>query len=172
MVVPKKFIEWRDNAYFPYGSKIRGLAIYKNFVGSCNGSFKHLPKRLFYSWVRDNINDIRDGKDARGIWFMIGDEKISDTITPSSFIHYTCVEFSEWFSKNYDSFLFSKLSSAGLRQQFLDDMCDGRESIVVNGKNVHLTKQQFNKWLEHGAKRFDLQILSGRDGLGRWVIIT
>jgi hypothetical protein len=171
MVVSSKFIKWRDNVYLPVGSKIRGLVIYKNFLSNCDGRFQKLPKSIFYSWVRDHIDGVKEGKDDRGIWFMIGDERESNTISHFVFLNATSIEFANWFSKAYDEWLHSKISSSELRQRFFNEATSGRESVVVNNKNIHLSKQMFNKWLELGAKRFNLQILTGRDSVGKWIIM-
>jgi len=171
MVVSSKFIKWLDNAYLPVGSKIRGLVIYKNFLANCDGRFQKLPKSIFYTWVRDHVEGVKQGKDDRGIWFMIGEEKESESVNPFVFLNATCVEFANWFSSTYDELLHNKVSSSELRQRFFDEATGGRESIVVNNKNIHLSKQMFNKWLELGAKRHKLQLLTGRDCVGKWVIM-
>jgi hypothetical protein len=171
MVVPNKFIKWRDSTNLPIGSKIRGLLIYKNFIASCDGSFYKLPKGVFYSWVRDNVEGIKEGKDARGIWFIIGDQIDTESINSFDFINKTCSHFSDWFEKNYEGFMHNKLSTTELRTQFLNDACNGGDSIEKIDRNVYLTKQMFNKWLVLGANRFNRQFIIGRDSHGKWIII-
>ena len=171
MVVSNKFVKWRDSVILPVGSKIRGLVIYKNFVNS-NG-FRKIPKGVFYDWMRVGIEDIVEGKDARGIWFMIDKpNKDGGKISHFALLNETCTQFVDWFSSIKDEISYTKWSSAELREKFLNDACEGRESVDINNKSIYLSKQKFNKWMALAANRYGMQILDGRDASGKWTMLT
>lgn len=170
MVLSNKFVRWRDSTSLPVGSKIRGLVIYKNFVNS--SGFRKIPKKVFYDWMRFGIDDITEGKDARGIWFMIDKPNMDgERISHFAFLSETCLQFVDWFSSVKDEISYTKISSSDLRDKFLGEICDGRDSVDVGDKSIYLSKQKFNKWVGLGANRFGMQILTGRDASGKWTML-
>jgi hypothetical protein len=168
MVVPKKFNDWKEDAYLPLGSKIRAYHMYRNFVDSCNGSFKQLPKKFFYDWVRSEFDGVREGRDERGLWFMIGDKVVGvdQKINRYQLRAMTCKEFVEWLDNRYDSMLYSKVHSSMIKDEFIGFLGKSGE------RTSFMTKQLFNKWLKMGVNSKGGSMIDGRDSIGKYIIIT
>ena len=165
MVVPKKFIEWRDSVIFRPGVKIRAFHMYRDFVDSCNGSFRRLSKRIFYEWLRNDFEGLIEGADARGVWFMIGKENVDDekNLSKQQFRKLTSDKFVDWFDNRYESLLYFTYHSSELRSEFLNNY-SASESLV--------TKQRFNKWVEYGVSYKGGVINKGRDTKGIFIVIS
>jgi hypothetical protein len=165
MVVPKKFNEWKTGVIFRPGVKIRAYHMYRDFVDSCNGSFKRLSKKIFYEWLRNDFDGLSEGSDARGLWFMIGDEseKTDGQISKQQFRKLTSDKFVDWFDNRYESLLYLTYHSSELRSEFLNNY--GVSEYLI-------TKQRFNKWVEYGVNYKGCEIKKGRDTKGIFIVIS
>lgn len=164
MVVPKKFTDWKSGIIFRPGVKIRAFHMYRNFVDSCNGSFKRLSKVVFYNWLRSEFDGLKEGSDARGLWFMIGNEVGKDGLTKAQFRRLTSDEFVDWFCNRYESLLYSKYHSSELRDEFSNNY--GVDAYCM------ISKQLFNKWVEYGVSYKGGVIDKGRDTKGIFIVIS
>jgi hypothetical protein len=165
MVVPKKFNEWRSSVIFRPGVKIRAYHMYRDFVDSCNGSFRRLSKGIFYNWIRSEFENLNEGSDAKGLWFMIGGEssESNQKLNRVQLRKLTSDEFVTWLDEKYYSLLYSKYHSSEIRADFLKH---------YNITDCLVTKQRFNKWMEHGVNYKGGVITSGRDTAGIFIVIS
>ncbi len=165
MVIPEKFNKWKTGIMFRPGTKIRGIHMYRDFVSSCNGSFKRLSKSIFYDWLRADFDDLSEGTDARGLWFMLGDAlpKDGEQISKQQLRRLTSNEFVDWFDDKYESLLYSKYHLSEIRAWFLN----------ANSANEFLvTRQRFNKWVDYGVNYKGGVIEKKRDMDGIFIVIS
>lgn len=162
MVVPKKFEEWKAGVLFRPGVKIRAFHMYRDFVEFSNGSNRRLSKLRFYDWVRDKFDNINEGVDARGIWFMIGNEAAPNTgkLSMQQFRKLTDDDFVEWFNDHYESLMYMKYHLSELRDMYRE----------FSGEL--LTRQLFNKWIEYGVNYKGGVIEKKRDMDGIFIVIS
>lgn len=165
MVIPKKFNEWKYGILFRPGVKIRAYHMYRDFVDSCNGSFKRLSKGVFYNWLRTEFENLSEGSDAKGLWFMIGDEVSVDgeKLTKAQLRRLTSNEFVDWLDNRYESLLYLKYHSSELRSEYLNNY--GVAEYLVS-------KQRFNKWMDYGVNYKEGVITRGRDTSGIFIVIS
>ena len=163
MIIPRKFFEWQKVMIFRPGVKIRACHMYRDFVQSCNGSFRHLSRSVFYDWVRISFKELEEGKDARGLWFVIGQRQDDNESISRAFLsRYTCDEFMAWFDSKFDSLVYSRFSTSDMRADFIKSF-EFSEYLV--------TKQKFNRWLELATKYKGFVLEKGRDARGVYAII-
>jgi hypothetical protein len=165
MVVPKKFIEWRGSVIFRPGVKIRAFHMYRDFVDSCNGSFRRLSKKIFYEWLRNDFEGLVEGSDARGLWFMIGPENVDheNNLSMQQLRRLTSDKFVDWFNNRYESLLYFTYHSSELRHEFLNNYSESE---------FYISKQRFNKWVEYGVSYKGGVINKGRDTKGIFIVIS
>jgi hypothetical protein len=175
MQSPKLFDQWVSQAYIPDGTRFPGLFVYNSFIRYCDGRFKKLPRKVFYGWFRSQFGgNIEEGKDGKGLWFLVGAKHDipENKISEFEFRENTCAEFVRWFNDTHPSIMYERMHANSLRDDFFSIYAPNGY-VYIAGKGMFITKQRFNSWMRIGCKyvKSIKGMVEGRDTQGKWLIL-